>query len=793
MGSNSLTVIGTTNRVFAIGTHLDQYGQAISGNIVLRDPTTYQPTHGDSITLGTGTLGTSVNPFQGLHLTSTAKIFKGTSEFQGGGGGAMVEVLEMKSHLEKSGINYPISNPYSINESFTSATNLVASLGQDFSAVSATMWLDWNRSTVDNMSVSGSWTASAGSVSVNSFYQVDGSSIKHGVATLNGTATISRTFTQFSVFNKHLRFRYFNADSTNITKIYATIESSPSQSVTYNFPVTSLTFVNSIATANHCTVDFSVTPDATAGTFVPGAVTKIILGIQTGSSQTVTGYWDDICLVDNVSPELPTKMQISDATNQEILYINSELSTNGVTKGKCTITSPANAYTRAGATIKKRMVNIANNQAGFLSALSGAVAQTSYDITETDISPVADNTLVMSQRFFEEEFPVTALPTTGTVSLYSVTDKKAYFKTGDKVILFKKVWNGRIYTSPRITAWSSKNFLIVTLSGDSTYSGTTIALAHTENNDTGGDSTNLYAVRYSAEMLYRVETLSSNQALLTMTPTIFVPQNYKEMIYDTFDRADTTWGNVGNGWTSLDNGSSGGGWNAGAFMIKSNVLYAGIASGNTGSHHSKLRRDAETYNQNTGYRVSFTQKINQYYGNADALHAFVFGGDALNVSGDVFTQTGVSIGIDTYGSSGTASQLRYIAGGATLATVTIGTITNDTYYDWIIDYYPSGLVEVFYRLTSTGGNYTRLLSYASTVTWTTNYFYIYRRQYTSGSVGAYSYIENFKITTLTGGYIVRGEAKNQSGDRLITATKLTRQDTTNQSPIVIQRSAIISV
>ena len=95
--------------------------------------------------------------YQWKDLYISGDIIQNGSPFVSGGGGSTLEVLEQKSHLEKSGINYPISAIHGINESFTDTSNVVITPRKAY--VSGTTFVfDINKTDIDLMEATTGWT-----------------------------------------------------------------------------------------------------------------------------------------------------------------------------------------------------------------------------------------------------------------------------------------------------------------------------------------------------------------------------------------------------------------------------------------------------------------------------------------------------------------------------------------------------------------------------------------------------------------------------------------------------------
>lgn len=734
---------------------------------------------GVALTDGSLDLGTTTNPWGDVNLAAGKKIYVGGIEFKGGGGGgAGIELLEQKSHLEKSGINYPLSLTDGINESFTNSTNLVITPRVTY-VNGTTLVLDYNKTDLDLMNATTGWgdgsgAGGAATVAQNTTQKIEGTgSVQFSRASQNGIIQMVKTFTAFSLVDSLLSFSLYVDTVSNLTRAFVILESSAGNTKTYYIPVANI----SAATWAHISIDpTNDTADASAGTLVVGGITKIYFGTTTSSAQTVVCSIDFVVTQPNFILPVPYSTYIWDGTNQERLEIASVAGTANHQRRTYTITALSNGYAVGAAYAKERNVTISNNQGVFTAGLAGAVALTSYDITTEHLpATLAGKTLTMSQRFWDNEFKISALPSTTATSLYSLTDLKAYFKTGDKVILYNKRYEGRKYNS-RYNSTVGANFKIVTLTGDATYSSPNIALAHTGETNSGFDTSYGYAVRYSAEMLYALEAETSAGALTTLTPTVFVPNNIRSLIWnDAFSsdkvytalipNANNTWrvtGGIGEFYNSSTDGVFAQMW---AYM-------AGVKIG------------SQDFTMKTGIRQPSGTTAHLW------KHSLLIG-DTPIASQSAPTK-GLTLSLS--GQSNSTFTLAIMVDAtikASLAGITTTQLPNDTWC-WFEMKKTGGLIEGRFWKQSDVRPTVANLSWSGSYTPVTD---IIALGGTAGSnaanTAANNQFDDFTIE-VGSGYIVRGTVDNLTGSKFTAATKLTRQDTTNQNPIIYQRSAILS-
>lgn len=704
----------------------------------------------------------------------------------GSGGGAGLELAELKSHLEKQGINYPLSNSGLHNESFTDTANVV--ITPRVSYVSGTTLIaDINKADIDLMNATTGWTAGTNTPTIaqDTTNKIEGTgSVKMTKASLNGSMDMYKTFTAFSLIDNLLCFSFFPDTVTNVTRFYVTIESSANYTNTYYVPVANIT----ASAFNHICIDpTNDTADGTgsSGSAVKGSITKIYFGYTTSSSQTVNVSVDFVVYTPNWIMPLPYSTFIWDGTNQEPLYIASVVGTANHQRNTYTITALSNGYAVGAAYAKERNVTISNNHGVIPSALSGAVAKTVYDQTTLWLpDQVAGATLYMSQRWWDEEFKISTIVSTSSFKVSSATDKKAYFLDNDWVIVYNKRYVGRKYAS-RYNSTVTKNFYLLQLNANSTHASGEITFTH-DGTNAGIDTSYWYCVRYSAEMLYKVENMAENGALNTLVPTIFsIYDNSGNPVFSEYFTGVN--GAVPANWAFTS-------WEySGAYSradIRSNMLQMGPGNWSAGtSDHSGNNKASYSYGINfdkslcpVTIRARYATFGREGSGHEDKHHSYFMYGE----NGGANHTEGVGLHIDEYYG---VLYLRYNSTDLVSASLTQ---TAGTYYQLRMEI---------------GKNYARIKVWTDgnpePVDWNINYVYTSDWTFVGNKIcvskhgggrntSEYINVDEITVRRESSGYYVRGEAKNQSGDKLVTATKLTRQDTTNQNPYVYQRDALLA-
>lgn len=791
MSINSFQIIGLVNEIEAIGSHIDQYGEALSGNIPCRSTTNpYLPTHGDSLTLGTATVGTSLYPYQGIHLTSTAKIYQGTTEFKAGGsGGGGLSNAELKSHLEKQLIDYPLSDPGICNESYTKTANIVITPRVNYTSGTAFV-ADINAASIDAMTSYLTWTVGTNTPTLanETTIALDGTSIKMSKSSLPaGSMTMYKSFTAFSLVDKQIAFSLYLDVLTNVTRAFITLETTSGNDKTWYIPVASLT----AATWAHITINPNTdTADATTGTFNPASITKITFGVTVSSSQTINSYWDIVNSVDTFTIVDSTRKYMSyiwNTSTQEPIYFNSVAGTGIHQRNTYTITALSNAYSVGSTYAKERNVTISGNQGIIPSGLSGAAAKTTYDIKEYWLpKSVSNQDITTSWRFWDEEFKVSSVSSTTETKVTSSTDKSAYFLSGDQIILYQKQNSGTRYQS-KYTSAITTNFKVLTLTSNSTYSSSEITLPHTGGSNSGADTNYWYVTRFSVKKLAKLEAMASNGALAYVTPLACKISNSNPIFSDNFTRTNETPPTT-NGWaTGTDNGITG------SLALSGNII-VGTGGGNN-SHGWRLYRVVENYQLNEveiTYSMSWTQgSVTNYV----ARQGVAIGTTNAAIITGYNTSTFAGLTVHFNKDNGAGQQnnnLIQIYNGNTLVNSISFTYAYQTTYSVKIQKNATNVkVKIWDSATS------------EPIAWNVNYTHSSTWNYSGTGINwfcecgtaavdlVYAYFDNFVYKSIATGYYLSGKLTAASGDKLVDVLEYSRQDTTNQNPAGYQSDSYV--
>lgn len=738
--------------------------------------------------------------YQWKNLYISGDIIQNGSPFVSGGGGSTLELLEVKSHLEKQGINYPISAIHGLNESFTDTTNVVITPRKGYTS-GTTFVADINKTDIDLMNATTGWTGGkttgtsailATDTTAGEFLEGTASN-KLTITAVSDLAYMIKDFTAFSLVDQFLTLSmYLDNLPAGLVSVGIRLSSTAGGATNYyQYNILKANLVAGAGTFNHFSVDpNNDTPDSTDGTYVIGSTIAINIYFNFNASSTMLAAVDFIVRQPNFVLPLPMSYYIWDSTNQERLAIASVAGTAIYQRRIYTITALSNAYAVGSSYAKERNVTISNNQGVFPSGLAGAVALTVYDQTTTWFpDTVTGKTLNMSQRFYDVEYKITALTSTTETKIYSATDLSTHFLSGDKVILYNKTWTGRKYVS-MYNATVGANFKLVTLTSNASYSGTDIVLTHTGESNNGMSVGNWYAVRYSAEMLYKLEAASEAGALSTLTPSIFLPRE-QGIPYPTIIQSHWPLNEVSGG-NAINKKQPGGTYDL------TMVGTVGYSSDGKCGHGSRNGFSTLNYFQSTSTVFDATTYL------IDGWFRTSVTGAAQHII-NKFTVAG-ALGFDVY--IDTANKLIAKNGATTLTS-------SNTFADGLWHYFQ------FCNLATSGANNTRLyvdtglqaqatgasfsasennlriglfsglafdpfqgnltsFSYANTppTSWVEAELIGINRY--RGGIGA-EYGNNI-------GYIASGSVDAQSGDKLTTGTKLTRS-AAGQFPTILQREA----
>jgi hypothetical protein len=550
----------------------------------------------------------------------------------------------------------------------------------------------------------------------------------------------------------------------------------------YTIPAADL--VAGAGTFNHFSIDVNNdTPTATSGTYNPASTIATQVQFIFNASSTMVAALDFIVHQPNWILPLPYKTRIFDATNVEWFYVTSVAGTGYHQRRTYTVAALTNSYAVSTTYAKQRNVTISGNQGIFPSGLAGAVAKVVHDIKTYWLpkSVVAD--VPVSWRFWDEEFKVSTLSSSTATKIASATDKKAYFKAGDEVILYQKQTNGIMFGS-KYNSTITKNFKILTLSIDSTFGSSEIELTHTGYTNSGADTSYWYIVRYSVKRMAILEAMAANGALAYVIPLTLITSGDMFIFSDNFNRTN---GVVGNNWTVVNDFLTGA---ASPFSIVSNKLQ----SSNPGDFTaviSKCYRNLENYTNKKYYKVTGTYTRTLGAGNANwdggkvemfANPSYSHGGGAVDLRS---YGTGLGLSFNHTVPSGTAvNTITLMKDTTTLATVAF-TCVSGTTYNFEVFFGGSGIKAKIWDTT-----YPTSWTIESSTTAPAQYPYFMLVAYMGDQVHTIAFDDIKIIDMELSGYSLSGTVSG-TGDKFVDALEYSKQDTTNQNPVGYQFDAYV--
>ncbi len=445
-----------------------------------------------------------------------------TSIIGGAGGGAGVEVLENRAHIdtldtESNKIKLSTKNYLIENNQFD--LNMNVTLAKDYSTADTTaIKLDHNAEQIDAMDATTGWAAtSGGTVSLDTTNKIEGTGSVKIVFTISGQTGILKTFPSFSVVDKKVRFRVKLDTLTNVTAVRLYCGTTASDYKYLDIAVGDL-----VADWNF--LEWNVDDAIEAGTFRPEAVTRLLVNFITSSSQTINMNVDDIITVPSWGMPSPMQIQIYDTSNEQLISVASG------SKGVYTLSSTlANNYLRTAAVMDMRNVDIdtTNYEATFKTGLSGSVALGSWDIQRKFLpDSISNKKMNWSQRFNEDYYQTASFPTTGSIKLTSSVDRSGDFKDNDYIWLYAIRNAGPSWHSPDENTDLGMNAIRLQLNADATHSAGEITLAHDGDNSHGSDTAiTWFVVRESAHFGYFVGSLTAAEDITIAIPDYLIPDH----------------------------------------------------------------------------------------------------------------------------------------------------------------------------------------------------------------------------------------------------------------------------
>lgn len=711
-----------------------------------------------------------------------------------GGGGAAVELLELKSQMEKQGLMFPISTTTGLNESFTDVSNLILTPRVAYTAGQTVMVLDHNKTDIDLMNVVTGWsggktTGTSATATYDTTQKIEGTgSIKLAIVAVSDMAWCIKDQSVFSLVDKVFKASfYLPSKPASLTHVGVKLSSTAVASA--NWKHYRIAAADLVVGWNHITVDTLIdTPYATNGTYIPSATIAVHFIAEFNSATTLDIWFDFIVMQPSFIIPMPHLNYIWDGTNQEELKISTCVGTGLHQRSSYNITALSNSYAVGSSYAKQRNVSIAGGQAIFPTGLTGVVAKTVYDITESWLPvSVVGKELQASLRFIDDEFKISSLPSTTQTKIASATDKSAFFKNGTKILIYDKRNDG-IRNHSRYNSTVGANFRYIILSADATYTSGEITLTHTGYTNAGADTSYWYLQMYSVELGYAANGVGENNSLTFPVPSTVIPSYGGNGIIfeDNWNRAD---GALGNNWTITSTKYSGNVYED--LRISGNMIrdyaYDGGGLGPTQGESTAKRNLEGVYDKITTPIEISTDVIR--YGSYDYTRiAHTIGGTGAlvgNVGEGVATGVGFSIHMNSgvlslclvNNSAAVASfpvsisdsvwyKVRCIVGNG-WSKAKIWTATADEPLAWNIK---ATFTPVYSGTYYTMTHYARAQSYGVNYTrW--------------GS-------DNLKIKYANEGTIVRIAVPSLSCNRLKLASKFNRNDTTNQGAVCQQRDGL---
>jgi hypothetical protein len=760
-------------------------------------------------------LGTTDAALGGIVLKAGYKFLESdgintTDITLGGGSSSALASVELKSQLDKLGVNtYVITEKYYLNENFTdsnfqmvmSGSNVttlgqisgkVVRLGKSYGTGDLTsIYLHNNYQSISKANAlsdgTGVWTslgAQAGAAVVGGTTSIEGGAAIYTTVSAttgeNGLRFILNGSSQISSYNSKFRFALNLNTISNISTIKAIVADTTGTANSASWNLTSQASGSAlIAGWNFMEIPLQGTASATSGSLNYNGINQVHIKITPTSSQAFVMAVDDLCSVSSYELDLPTSLQIRDGSNTQLINIDS-----GANGAYQLGTNVLNSYTIENAVLARRNAVIDNGVSYFpsgTSALSGLAAKQLWDITHKNFSTsFTSKTLHISEKFDTPEFKIIDAPSSTSLKLRTKNGTGDYlnFIAGDQIIIYQKKWNGRQFDSDT-NATFGKNFKILTLSGSTTVSGTEITLNHTESNSGVNPNGNYFAINYLCPLHYWVGNNSAKEQLTSITPTEFTPaglvdnKDYAKIIFqDDFTRSD---GNPKNNWTATADGAG----TTPAIASNKLTLSIGLGAGtafvvrNTENYSlSNLKQKMDFYLQysTTGPWDSNRQAI--IVGTV-STNNYPTGGGTTGIA-LVWMNTDI---IWIYEGNNIVAQAKGIFLGnlrdfnvrfqvwATGCRGKIWLSTNDEPITWNIFYEknsPLSISNDYLQLNSRGDDGTDTMT-----------------------------LKKIVVSKIYQGHVVKASASNLTGSKLVTASKLTRQDTTNQDPILLQRDAVI--
>jgi hypothetical protein len=703
-----------------------------------------------------------------------------------GGGGASVESADLFATMKQKGLIFDRSpNNTTMIEDFTRTQGLSLKLAKQYQiSDGTTIYLHENATTIDDMNATTGWTAGTNTPTLAAEtgpQQQSFACVSMEVAALNGSMSMYKTFTAFSLFKKSLKMWVQLSTNTNVagTPIKIYLESSPGNHRLYTFQLSR--FPASQWALIECDGDSpgfseSGTPDM-------NNITKITVEATTSAAQTLKVLVDYIVTTTNQdlinSRYSGTALYAYNQTNQELIKLVAEDATE---KGKYTLAAPLLNNYIIGTDMdnfvaKDYGLNMSYGFGAFESA-TGAHAKTQWIGNRQLFSkPQRGKNLQVKANVVADNF--TAYDTPSANSLRINGSHTARFKAGDSVIIWfneseSLAWSENNYAQYNPT-WES-NYKILTLSADSAISVGFTLLPFVEAHGLT-DVKNLYLMRIPVKAQGFVGGSLDAENLIDLDLVDFIPSAKQDIFFDNFNRANSSQSITGN-WTSTIHyvAAYDSGYDWGIF---SNYFHSALGNGrqiDLGIYPTVNKTIDSKYFEVTS-RMYLT---NSQVTNNHRLH-FGWGFNSPNI----YTSTGYLVNFNQNNITSGISVRLDVSGGSNLVSVNALPGYNGSGYFKIKIKVEDTRVLVKVWLESQAEPASWDINYNG-ISWNTGkYWGLRHAAYADPGPGLDARIDDFLLSSPDqNGAAFVFEDTGLTGEKMAVAVALDRQDTTNDNPTV---------
>lgn len=694
----------------------------------------------------------------------------------GSGGGVGVDAYDSFLIQKRTAQTFDRApNMHTIVEPFTENSGLILTLAKAYATSdTTTIYLHENMTSIDAMDATTGWTQGTNTptIALDTTNKIENTgSVSMTKASLNGSMTIYKSLS-FSLYKRAFRV-WVRLDTvsnlaTNAFKIY--LESSVGNHKTYTF--TSSRF----SAGTWVLLECDEVDGVATGTPVMSGITKVTFELTTTSAQTITANMDYLVSVTN-QDLINTRytgltIPIWDATNQEFMILTAEDATE---KGKYTLSSTLSAnYAIATTYSKDYGLTVAGGTGSFESG-SGAHAKTQYAVnrqlfTKGQVNKTLQTKIGVNADSFEVyDFP-------GATTIRISGDYTGRFKSGDNIVMWYSAseqfsWLSNSYAE-FVSAWDAA-YKVYTLTSDSTYSAPYTTLTLTVSHGLTLTK-NLFLMRVPVIAKGFVGTETANESLADLTLENFYPSNRQPIFTDDFNRANNST-SIGGNWTRTVNSITGG---THTYGISSNTyLQTGfngsdIAISNYPTSNPTLQ--TKNFEVTVDLQVSGEQTFYQ------SEWRFCFG----EADQDFHTTKKYNVYYGRTGTNSTDVYLRIFDNTTQLASATLTNFQSN----WVTlkISVKDRIIRAKAWVRGTTEKSTWDVVYESAVWDLNKYWGLYTAISSSGAANSsFLYMDNFYLVAPdgSGSYFVY-EDPSKTGNKMVVAAAINRQDTTNESPLI---------